>query len=81
LLVNLPAGATVIDARLADAQARRLPVTILDDTSAVPYVALTTQQTGQQVFDLSGRPVGPWNTLPSGIYIVKANGKQYKVKK
>lgn len=72
---------TVSDVRLTDAQARRLPVTVFDDTvTAVPPVAMPSQQTGQ-VFDLSGRPVGPWHTLPSGIYVITINGKQHKVKK
>ena len=68
------------DVRLTDAQARRLPVTILDATAAVPSVVSESKQT-EEVFDLSGRPVGPWHTLPSGIYVIKVNGKQYKVKK
>jgi hypothetical protein len=68
--------------RLTDAQARRLPVTILDGTvTAVPYVATESQQTEQQVYDLSGRPVGSWPTLPAGLYIINVNGKQYKVRK
>lgn len=68
------------DVRLTDAQARRLPVTILDATAAVPSLVIESQQIGE-VFDLSGRPVGPWHTLPSGIYVIKVNGKQFKVKK
>lgn len=81
LLSGLPAGAAVTAVHLTDAQARRLPVTILDNAaSPVQSVAAELQQMGQ-VYDLSGRPVGPWHTLPSGLYIINVNGKQYKVKK
>lgn len=51
-----------------------------EEANGIAAVALSTQQTGQ-VYDLSGRRVGPWNTLPKGIYVIDVNGKQYKVKK
>ena len=80
LISDLPAGATVTDVCLSDVDARHLGVRLIGETTAVPSVALPTQQTGQ-VYDLSGRRVGPWNTLPKGIYVIDVNGKQYKVKK
>ena len=33
------------------------------------------------VFDLNGRRLGAWDTLPEGVYVIRMNGKQYKVKK
>ena len=33
------------------------------------------------VYDLSGRRLGPWDTLPAGIYVVRMNGQQYKLRK
>ena len=80
LLTSLPAGSTVTDVRLADAEARHLGVTIVGDATAVESIAMPSQYTGQ-VYDLSGRSVGSWETLPQGIYIIRVNGKQYKVKK
>lgn len=79
LLSGLPAGATVTDARLVDADARRLGSSITAAT-AVPSVAVSQQLSGR-VFDLQGRPLGEWCTLPQGVYILNVNGKQVKVKK
>ena len=33
------------------------------------------------VYDLSGRRLGPWDTLPAGIYVLRLNGQQYKLRK
>ena len=33
------------------------------------------------VYDLNGRRLGAWDTLPEGVYVVRMNGRQYKVKK
>jgi len=83
LLASLPAGATVSDACLSDPQARRLAVTVEGNvTTGMPGVASLTQQAPSQVYDLQGRLLdAPWQSLPSGIYLVVVNGKQYKVKK
>ena len=80
LLDTLPAGASISDVRLADSEARRLGVTIEGTTTAIDFITIPSQYTGQ-VYDLQGRRVGQWNTLPAGIYIINVNGKQYKVKK
>ena len=82
LLTRLPAGASVTDVRLSDAQARRLPVSVLGSTATgISSVETDMQHAGQQVLDLGGRPVGSWSTLPQGVYIIRVNGKQYKVVK
>lgn len=81
LLSNLPAGASVTDARLSDSQACRLGVVFAGETTAIPSVVTESQQAGQ-IFDLSGRPLSDdWDSLPAGIYVIQVNGKQYKVKK
>ena len=81
LLSNLPAGATVSEACLSSANARRLGVTVIGSTAtAVPSVAVSQQQPGP-VYDLQGRPVGPWHSLPSGMYIINVNGQPLKIKK
>ena len=84
LLSELPAGAVVVDACLSDAAANRLAVSILNDgTTGVQSVATQPQQTDPvEVYDLGGRRLDTdWQSLPSGIYVVRSNGKQYKVKK
>ena len=81
LLSDLPAGASVTDARLSDSQACRLGVVFAGETTAIPSVVTESQQAGQ-IFDLSGRPLSDdWDSLPAGIYVIQVNGKQYKVKK
>jgi hypothetical protein len=81
LLNGLPANAVITDARLVDSNAAHLPVgfdstTSIDELSSDDLRLQTTP-----VYDLSGRRVGDWNSLPAGIYIVKLNGKQFKVRK
>ena len=81
LLQQLPAGATVIETVLTDLEAHLLGV---DMNGEVPTSIL---QLGREpgvdtpVYDLSGRRLGPWDTLPPGIYVVRMNGQQYKLKK
>ena len=83
LLSGLPAGATVTHAVLSDISAQRLGVTIEGNvTTGVQYVATESQQTVQEVYDLQGRRLDTdWQSLPSGVYVIRVNGKQYKVKK
>ena len=83
LLSALPAGATVTDVVLADAAAQRLGVTVDGGvTTGVQFVATESQPTEQEVFDLQGRRLDTdWQSLPTGVYVVRVNGKQYKVKK
>ena len=80
LLTDLPAGATITDVCLSNGDAQRLSVALVGTATAVESVAVEQQHTGQ-VYDLSGRPVGPWHTLPRGVYIINVNGNQYKDKK
>ena len=80
LLCALPAGAIVTDVRLVDSEAHPLGIAISGAATAIDSMALPSLQ-GGQVYDLQGRRVGAWDTLPSGVYIVNVNGKQYKVKK
>lgn len=81
LLSGMPAGATVTDARLVDAEANRLSVTYTNTTSIDELTADDLFLEGTQIYDLSGRRVGKWHTLPAGVYIVNLNGKQFKVRK
>ena len=81
LLTDLPASAVVTDIRLSDAEARHLDVT--NDGGATSLSILDSQFSvgDAPVFDLNGRRLGAWDTLPEGIYVIRLNGKQYKVKK
>ena len=81
LLSGMPAGAAVTDARLVDAEANRLSVTYTNTTSIDELTADDQFLEGTQIYDLSGRRVGKWHTLPAGVYIVNLNGKQFKVRK
>lgn len=81
LLSGLPAGATVTDARLVGAEANRLSVSYGNTTSIDELMADDLRLENTPIYDLSGRRVGKWNTLPHGIYIVNLNGKQFKVRK
>lgn len=82
LLTDLPAGAAVSEVRLADGEARHLDV-----VNEGVVTGIRTVQSGQlidsdtPVYDLSGRRLGAWDTLPEGVYVIRVNGKQYKVKK
>ena len=81
LLSGLPADAVITDARLVDSHAAHLSVSF-DSTTSIEELSsddLNLQQA--PVYDLSGRRVGKWDTLPAGIYIVRLNGKQFKVRK
>lgn len=81
LLSGLPAGAAVTDARLVGAEANRLSVSYGNTTSIDELMADDLRLENTPIYDLSGRRVGKWNTLPHGIYIVNLNGKQFKVRK
>jgi Leucine-rich repeat (LRR) protein len=82
LLSGLPVGAVVTDARLSDSEAQYLGVAIDGDVTGIDAIdngQLTIDKDG--VYDLQGRRMGNWESLPEGVYIIRANGKQYKVKK
>ena len=81
LLASVPARATVSDVCLSDAKARRLGVLIENNVISGISQLMSTYGSDVQVFDLSGRRVGQWQSLPAGVYVVSVNGKQYKVKK
>lgn len=82
LLSGLPAGATVTDVRLVDSEAQRLSVRVIGSPTAIDeLMADDMDLETMPIYDLSGRRVGKWNTLPRGIYIVNLNGKQFKVRK
>ena len=81
LLMQLPAGATISEPVLTDVEARRLGVGV-DGNMHTGIDRLGIDPTGDMpVYDLSGRRLGPWDTLPAGIYIVRVNGQQYKLRK
>ena len=82
LLMSLPAGATVSEVYLSDIDACRLGVRIVGDATAIDNLSFDKSQLDTlPIYDLSGRRLGSWQTLPSGIYIIHVNGKQYKVSK
>ena len=82
LLMNLPSGATVSDVELSDLEARHLGIRIVGDATAIDSLSFDNLQLDNlPVYDLMGRRVGKWHTLPTGIYIIHVNGKQYKVNK
>jgi hypothetical protein len=82
LLTDLPAGTEVTDVRLSDAQARHLD--IANEGGLTGIHSIMSEQlidSEAPVFDLNGRRLGAWDTLPEGVYVIRMNGKQYKVKK
>lgn len=81
LLTDLPASAVVTDIRLSDVEARYLDVLNEGGTTSLSVVKSQLSVDEVPVFDLSGRHLGTWDTLPEGIYVIRVNGKQYKVKK
>ena len=81
LLMQLPAGATVGDAVLTSPEARRLAVSIDGEVSTGFSLPEAEPTDDLPVYDLSGRRLGPWHTLPAGVYIVHKGGQQYKLKK
>ena len=81
LLSGIPSGAFVSDVRLSDSEARHLGVTVDGDITGIQSIDNSLQTIDNAVYDLNGRRLGNWQTLPSGIYIIRVNGKQYKVKK
>ena len=81
LLSKLPEGATVANVCLSDANAHYLDFGI-DGAEATSINRIMDDGNYDiQVFDLNGRRLGSWESLPSGIYVIRSNGKQYKVKK
>lgn len=83
LLSGLPAGAMVSDVVLSDISAKRLGVNIDGgEVTGISQLGLDTSDASMQVFDLQGRRLDTdWQSLPTGVYVVRVNGKQYKVKK
>lgn len=82
LLMNLPTGAFVSGVELSDLDARHLGIRIVGDATAIDSLSLDKLPLDNlPIYDLMGRRVGSWHTLPTGIYIIHVNGKQYKVSK
>ena len=83
LLSGLPAGAVVTDVVLSDASAQRLGVTVEGNvTTGISQLGLDMNDANMQVYDLQGRRLDTdWQSLPTGVYVIRVNGKQYKVKK
>ena len=80
LLNSLPMGAAITDACLVDSEAQHLSVTLGGETTAIETLDIDGSGI-DRIYDLSGRRMGQWHTLPHGVYIIHLNGKQYKVKK
>ncbi len=83
LLSGLPAGAVVTDVVLSDISAQRLGVTVEGNvTTGISQLGLDMNDANKQVYDLQGRRLDTdWQSLPTGVYVICVNGKQYKVKK
>jgi len=81
LIDRIPNGAEVVDARLVDAEAQYLSISTGGQTTAIETVDSSMIGKDTPIYNLAGRRVGKWNTLPAGIYIIQLNGKPYKVKK
>ena len=81
LLSGLPADAVITAACLSDMDARSLGFVIDDDVTSLSTLKSQISIDDAPVYDLIGRRVGPWDSLPEGIYVIHINGKSYKVKK
>jgi Leucine-rich repeat (LRR) protein len=80
LLNSMPAGAVITDARLTSTTAERLGVNFDNQTTGIEALSIDASQL-DCIYDLGGRRMGQWQTLPRGVYIIHLNGKQYKVRK
>ena len=81
LLSALPDGATVTDAVLSDAEARHMGVSVIGTATTAVEQLSNSKLSNSKCFDLQGRPVGPWHSLPQGVYIINVNGQSVKIKK
>lgn len=82
LLFGLPASAIITDARLSDSNARHLNVNYEGVVTSIDELSISESEFNDaKIYDLSGRRVGKWHSLPAGIYVVNVNGKQFKVRK
>ena len=86
LLKDLPAGTSIGDVRLSDAQGTRLKAAIAEDVTGINGISTTTDVQGD-IYDMLGRHVASGNvatqlkTLPTGVYIVKTQDGQFKIRK
>lgn len=81
LMMQLPAGATVGEAVLTNQEARRLSVSIDGEVSTTINGLGIDPSADLPIYDLGGRQLGPWNTLPAGIYVVRKQGQSYLLRK
>ena len=81
LMMQLPAGATVGEAVLTNQEARRLSVSIDGEVSTTINELGIDPSADLPIYDLGGRQLGPWNTLPAGIYVVRKQGQSYLLRK
>ena len=81
LMMQLPAGATVGEAVLTNKEARRLTVSVDGEVSTTIDELGIDPSADLPIFDLGGRQLGPWNTLPAGIYVVRKQGQSYLLRK
>jgi hypothetical protein len=80
LLSSMPAGTAIAEARATDSRAQALGVSVDNQTTGIEALDIDFS-TVDTIYDLSGRRVGQWQTLPRGIYVIYLNGKQLKVRK
>ena len=81
LMMQLPAGATVGEAVLTNQEACRLSVSIDGEVSTTINGLGIDPSADLPIYDLGGRQLGPWNTLPAGIYVVRKQGQSYLLRK
>lgn len=80
LLSSMPAGTAIAEARATDSRAQALGVSVDNQTTGIEALDIDFSMV-DTIYDLSGRRVGQWQTLPRGIYVIYLNGKQLKVRK
>lgn len=81
LMMQLPAGVTVGEAVLTNKEAHRLSVSINGEVSTTIDELGIDPSADLPIYDLGGRQLGPWNTLPAGIYVVRKQGQTYLLRK
>lgn len=88
LFDELPAGTTISDVRLSDAEGARLGAAISESVTGISGVTGGNLGDAEgEIYDISGRRLATGSVadelkrLPSGVYIVKTKDGQFKIRK
>lgn len=87
LLEGLPSDATISDVRLSDVEGARLGAAISESVTGISSLSEDTSAAAADVFDMNGRRVANGNVatelkkLPQGVYIIKTQDGQFKIRK